>query len=400
LSPLTYAIALSQGQTLASRIDDSPIPIVDAGGTSVPVVANDPHHYLGPVTLRQALGLGLDVPAIRILRSIGNQRFIDLGTSIGIPDFGSRVDYGANYTIANARVSPLEVAQAYAMLANGGVARQPVAIAQILDRTGRVVQQASANPSSALDPGIAFLVTNALTDPTVRPPEIAPTIDVGTPVAAKVTLSDDQHNAWAAGYAANLAIVVWVGNSNGQKLRSSLAAASMWADFTRQALKADVPPSFSVPADVTAVTVCANPACSQKQTELALRGTEKALTAANAAAIAAPVAPTAHENTPLVNREQSPPDQGTTAAPAESTTPVVTGGAIVVPDVAGLSPGQARSRLTAVGLKVAPLIQYQSGASQSASRRAFAIGQVVGTSPAAGQRVAPGTSVVLIVQRN
>jgi membrane peptidoglycan carboxypeptidase len=402
LTPLTYALALQNGQTLASRIDDSPIPIAEAGGSAVPINPNDPHHYLGPVTLRQALGLGLDVPATRILRLVGSQPLIDLGTSLGIADFGDRLDYTANHTIANARVSPLEVAQVYAMLANGGTAEQPIAVQQIRDRAGHLVEQTSASPRGALDPGVAYLVTSVLTDPTVRPPEVAPLVDVGSTVASKVTLSDDQRNAWAAGYVPNLAVVVWVGNSNGKRLTNAAASAEIWADFSRQALKLYPPPAFAAPADVTEVTLCKNPGCSQKQTELALRGTEKAVTAANASAIAAPVAPTIDSKTPLVNRDQSPPADATNAAPSsDNVAPApITGAVIVVPSVAGTTPDQARARLAAAGLGNAPLIQYQSGAGQAGSRRTTAVGKVVGTSPAAGERVAPGTSIVLIVQRN
>src|SRR5262249_57920548 len=118
-------------------------------------------------------------------------------------------------------------------------------------------------------------------------------------------------------------------------------------------------------------------------------------------AIVAPVAPTINSKTPLVNRDQSPPPPPdvTSAVPSDNVAPApITGAVIVVPNVAGTTPDQARARLAAAGLGNALLIQYQSGAGQAGRQRTTAVGKVVGTSPAAGVRAAPPTRTGLIVQ--
>jgi membrane peptidoglycan carboxypeptidase len=297
LRPLTYALALGQGETLDSSLDPTPVGLTPAGATPVAGLAA-PN---SSVTLRQALGGGLDAPATRIMQLVGNQSLIDLGHRIGIADFERRVSYGPNFTIADARVSPLEVAQAYATLADGGVARGPVAVKDVRTPTGQSLPQPAPAVTPALDPGVAYLITTVLTDPSVRPAD-EKALDLGTSVAAQVAESEDRRNAWVAGYSPSLVIVAWVGSVNGQPIADLGPAMQVWGDFARAALKLRPPTGFTRPSDVTSVTLCRNPGCTQKQTELVLKGTEAAETQANAANIAQPTPATGSSKTPLVNR--------------------------------------------------------------------------------------------------
>ncbi len=391
LNPLTYALALERGETLVSRVVDEPQTSLDATGTDLASARSDQHQYLGPVTLRQAIGLGLGAPALHLMTIVGNQSLIDLMTRIGVPNFAQRVSYASNFAIAGARVSPLEVAQVYAALADAGVAHRPIAIERVVDSNERVIYQDQPEQRQALPAGIAYLVSSALADPSVRAPEAENALKLDRPVAVHVATSDDRRDSWAAGYFPNLAVVVWVGSTNGRPLEDIQAAPEIWGSFVREALKFLPPADYTRPSDVAEISLCQNPACTSRRSEIVLKGTEKAAEDANANAIGRSQAGVTSSQTPLVNRAQTnarPPGQ------------IVSSGLVTVPDVTGTTLDQARVRLTAAGLTNSTIVKYVSGAELSAAQRNIAVGQVVATSPAAGERTAPGTSVVLTVRRN
>jgi membrane peptidoglycan carboxypeptidase len=396
LSPLTYALALQGGQTLISRISDPQ-------ATRVAVAQGDSTAPAPPpeVALRDAFGRDLPGPSGLMMRRYGDQNFIDLASRIGLAQFDQRVDYNGGQTIAGARVSPIEVAQVYATFAAAGTAHAPLAIEKVVDSRGQPVAQPAPPPVSALDPGIAYLITTVLSDPTFLPPTLAPTAGVSPEYAARDGLSDDRHDAWAAGYTPNLVAVVWTGNANGQPLTGPETADRIWGDFVQRALATRPAGPFEAPADVVELSLCKNPGCSVKQNQPVLRGTESAVQAENASLVSTPVAASGDSRTPLVNRDASVASQATPApglAAQPSARPI--GGEITIPDVSGTTPDEARQRLSAAGLANAPLIQYASGTNLPAGTRDVAVGQVAGTAPAAGGQAAPGTSIVLIVRRN
>lgn len=387
LSPLTYGLALEHGETLISRLDNSPFGTADVNLPTPPGQAQP-----ALVTLSQALGLGLDAPAMRLMGSVGNQSFIDLGTRLGFADFNRRVLYGPNYTVAGARVSPLEVATAYGMLANEGVAHQPYAIDRVIRPNGQVALGGGDNGSNALDPGAAYLVTTTLTDPAARPPGDNALVDVGQPVAVRV--SSDGLESWAAGYTSDLVVVVWAGNVRGTKIQSAAPAAQIWSAVTRAALQLRPATDDARPANVVTVSLCKNPGCTQKYDQLALAGTETAVRDANAQMVAAGPTPTASSEikTPLVDRPATTPTANAPASAEPSD--------VLVPDVSGLTTDEARQLLGAYGLSSTPLLQYQSGAGVLPGERSVRPGEVIATSPPANQRAAAGSSVLLIVRKN
>lgn len=390
LTPLTYALALQHGETLTSEVIDQPVDTALSGGT----VLNNPadsHHYLGRVSLRQAIGLGLAAPALQLLDTYGSQSLVDLMTRSGITDFGKHAEYTPNLVIAGASVSPLEVAQAYAMLANAGTARPPFAIREVVTPNGQTVYQSTSKPTVALSPGIAYLVTAALTDPAVRPPAVQRALAVDQTVAVHASTSDDQRESWAAAYVPNLAVVVWAGNMKGQPLQDPNVATEILGSFVDGALKQRPSPDFTRPADVALIALCQDPGCTQRQTVPVLQGTEKAAEDANAKAIQQTQTGVTASETPLVNRSQFAAEAGAATAQRAMVT---------VPDVSGESIDQARRTLAAIGLDNAPFVNYVSRADLPQALRDTPDGAIIGTSPAAGSQAAPGTAVILTVRHN
>jgi membrane peptidoglycan carboxypeptidase len=296
-------------------------------------------------------------------------------------------------------VSPLEVAQVYAALANGGVAHPPIAVDRVVDQSGGTVWQPAPAEQPALDPNAAFLVSSVLSDPLYRPMLRDAGPDSST-VAAHTAFSDNHYDSWAAGYDSNLVLVVWIGNASGFALKDSVVASTIWEDIFRDALATHPAVPFDQPPDVVSVDLCANPGCTVKRTEFVIRGTEAIAQAANLATITHPITVISDSRTPLVNR-------GKIAPATASVNPSVTVGGsrsalgqVTVPDVSRTSPDQARQRLATAGLTNATKVQYIAVADLPANLKDLAVGQVAQTVPASGVQVQPGTSVVLVVRPN
>jgi membrane peptidoglycan carboxypeptidase len=383
LSPLTYALALAHGDTLVTPLDRQ---------TAVPGQVASPGSATDVVPLGQALAEGLSAPASFLMAHVGNQAWIDLAARIGLANLAPRLSYSPDLTIAEARVSPMEVAQVYATLAAGGLAHPPTAIDRIVAPGGKAVTVPRLAAKPALDPGVAYLVGLALSNPAWRPPADQAQLALAPPVAAHLGWSQDHRDAWAVGYVPNLVVVVWTGNSNGQALTSTAAAARIWRDYFQGALTLRPPAPVAVPADIVRVSLCQNPACTTTAQEPVLRGTEQQVEAANARAIAEPTVTTGNSLTPLVDRAPTP-----VATPTALAAPVLSG-LVAVPELSGLSLEKARAALSAAGLASAASIQYRSAADLSGTPTTAAVGQVIRTSPAAGTKVAAGTQVVLIVR--
>jgi membrane peptidoglycan carboxypeptidase len=389
LSPLTYVLALGAGQTLNSSVP------VRAPSSTTDVLTGQ-RQPAGATTLADALGRGFEVPAEQMMRLAGNDRFIETLGAIGIPDAPKRVELSGDGVVSGASVTPLEVAQVYAAMANGGVAHQPVAIERVLDQSGKTIWQPEVVEQSALDPNATFLVSTVLADKTYQP-DLG---DIGAEAGAaamRTAFADNRYDSWAAGYDSNLALVVWVGNASGVALKDSDVAASIWSDIFQGALASRPAIPFEPPPDVVSVDLCANPGCTVKHPQFVIRGTEAVAQSANLTTIANPVAVISDSRTPLVNRGKN---ISTTTVASPAAAQQSPGALITVPDVARSTPDQARQRLVAAGLTNAARVQYVSGADLPANLKDVAVGQVAQTLPASGIKVQPGTSVILVVRPN
>jgi membrane peptidoglycan carboxypeptidase len=396
LSPLTFASAIEAGRNLLT-----PIEVPATPGAASDSSAGSTAAATEKVTLADALGRGLTDPTSRLLVETGNQGFLDLADRIGVANVVGRVTYGLGSVIAGVQVTPLEVAQVYAALAAGGVARPPSAIVRVVDSSGQTVTQTDTVGHPALDPGVAYLVSSVLADPKYDDGSGLLPSRAAAPIAARAAIADDRKDAWAAGYTSNLVVVVWAGNVNGLPMTDGSPAVQVWNAFTGGALESRPPGSFSVPADVVDVAVCPNPACASKVSLPAIKGTEKSVQALAAASQANPETVTSNSRTPLVDRSRGvSPAGGPSTAPGVTAVTPTRNGLLTIPDVAGTSPEGAHERLVAAGLVVAPQIQYVSAGELPAGAKNIAVGQVVGTAPGASEQVAAGTSVVLVIRRS
>lgn len=201
--PLLYALALTKGMTAATEIKDAPFS--RAVGSGVHHFKNYSRTYYGDVTLRQALGNSLNIPALKTIEFVGIKTYFDFLRQIGFSHFEKNADfYREGLALGNAEVTLPELSRAYLMLANGGILKPLRAFkGQECETEKRVLPETAAT-----------LIGNILSDPLARQLEFGADSILNFPVqtAVKTGTSTDYRDAWAMGYNADFVAGVWLGN--------------------------------------------------------------------------------------------------------------------------------------------------------------------------------------------
>lgn len=237
IKPITYAAAFEQGLTPATIVWDIPTSFpLDSGETYEPNNYDDRFH--GPVRVRDALANSYNVPAVKVLNAVGLQTMVDKAHAMGIT--GLRQDpynyYGLALTLGGGEVSLLDLSTAYATLANGGghVPRTPVR--RIVDGAGDIIyERGLVEPTPAVDPGAAYLVTDILSDAEARRPAFGANnpLELNRPAAVKTGTTSDFRDNWTIGYTPDVVVGVWTGNADNapmQDVSGVDGAAPLWRE--------------------------------------------------------------------------------------------------------------------------------------------------------------------------
>ncbi|UCG26152.1 MAG: transglycosylase domain-containing protein [Chloroflexota bacterium] len=248
---LTYAAALSaqpeqdrRSWTAADILWDVPVEYPQLDGVVYEPVNYD-RRFHGPVRLRDALANSYNVPAVLLLQDIGISSVLEMAGRLGISSFEHDPQrYGLSLTLGGGEVSPLELTSAYAVFANGGYRLPPVAILRVVDGEGTTLYEYQPPaPEPALDPGVAYMISDILDDDLARTPAMGRDnpLELSFPAAVKTGTSNEARDNWTVGYTPGLAVGVWAGNNdNGETLNVSglTAAAPLWSAYM-QAIYSD-----------------------------------------------------------------------------------------------------------------------------------------------------------------
>ena len=244
LKPFLYSSSLEKGYSPATLILDAPLdmPGEDAGRTWSP--QNDDGVFDGPITMRRALAHSKNVPSVRLLRAVSVPYMHDYLGKFGF-DVARHPD---NLTMAlgTGAVTPLQMAGAYAVFANGGFKVQPYLISKIEDARGVVISEtkppaASAEANRVIDARNAFVTDSMLRDVTRYGTGADATKKLARgDIAGKTGTTSDAMDGWFAGYGANLVAVAWMGydepKSLGGREFGATLAMPIWIDYMRVAL--------------------------------------------------------------------------------------------------------------------------------------------------------------------
>ncbi|WBV70175.1 penicillin-binding protein 1A [Legionella pneumophila] len=269
--PFVYAAALNNGYNLATLINDAPIVVDDPSQPNLWRPHNVNLKFNGPTRLKQALVQSKNLVSIRILDDIGIDYTIDFLTRFGFNK--KSLPRALSLALGSLSISPMDLTTAYAVFANGGYKVEPYLIDHITDADGKILLQ--AKPSVVCDPcdkdkvdastlaprviseDIAFLMNTALRDVIQHGTGRAARVLNRQDIAGKTGTTNDQVDAWFAGFNSNLVVTTWIGFDNPKSLHEYAAnlALPLWIDFMKVALKDKPETELKQPENVIAVRI-------------------------------------------------------------------------------------------------------------------------------------------------
>ena len=233
--PFVFAAALENRFTPNTIIEDSPIMVGDWEPE------NYNRNYNGKVTLRYVAEQSLNVPTVKIAQKIGVDKAIYYAQEMGISTFvldGATNDRGLATSLGGLTrgLTPLELTSAYGTFANQGVHVEPTAIIKVLDRNGKILEQAKPKQKNVISEASANDLTSMLQGVITRGTGTGAAID--RPAAGKTGTTSDYCDAWFVGYTTDLVAGVWVGcddNSALDGMTGGNLPASVWQAFMERA---------------------------------------------------------------------------------------------------------------------------------------------------------------------
>jgi penicillin-binding protein 1A len=253
MKPFIYSAAVEKGIGPGSQIEDTPLSIDN--GANVWAPQNDDNVYDGSVSLRTGLAKSKNVVAVRVLQTIGLQYGREF-----LPRFGfDLAKQPENLTLAlgTGSVTPLQLAGAYAVFANGGFAVKPYLIQKVVDQRGKVWFEAQPKAQErVLDVRNAFLVDQMLREVVRSGTGAQVTQKLGRrDLAGKTGTTSDAVDGWFAGYGGNTVAVAWMGYDEPKSLGGREFGATLslpiWIDYMRAVLAGKPENQLAPPAGVT-----------------------------------------------------------------------------------------------------------------------------------------------------
>ena len=252
--PFIYSASLERGLSPATIINDAPISF-DAGQTGGQAwePKNYDSKYDGPMTMRKGLMKSKNMISIRILHKIGAKYGQEYATRFGF-DADKNPPY-LTLALGAGNVTPLQMAGAYAVFANGGYKINPYLIAKVTDSDGNILSQAKPDlageeANRVIDERNAFMMNSMLND-VVRFGTANKAMALKRPdLAGKTGTTNDSIDAWFAGYQAKLVGIAWIGYDQprnlGNRETGGGLALPIWINYMAKALK-------SIPVEERAV---------------------------------------------------------------------------------------------------------------------------------------------------
>jgi 1A family penicillin-binding protein len=242
---VTYALALENGFTPATILDDSPVVYSFPGLPSYAPINYD-NKFHGPTPLRYALGNSYNIPAVKVAAKLGVRQIIQKGRLMGIESWIDESRYGLSITLGGAEVTMTDMAEVFGTLANEGKRKDLVPILEVTDYTGKVYERTKEERGvQAVKPEVAWLMSNILSDNAARANAFgtqSTLVIPGKTVSVKTGTSNDKRDNWTIGYTPSILAAVWVGNNDNTPMNPYLSsgvtgAAPIWHDMMVELLK-------------------------------------------------------------------------------------------------------------------------------------------------------------------
>jgi len=235
IKPLLYALALQRGYTAATILDDSPVVFSIPGSEPYRPVNYD-NRFHGKIPLRYALANSYNVPAVKVLATLGVDSFIDFATKMGISTWKDRSRFGLSLALGGGEVTMVDMAKAFGVLANQGEQVDLISYLKIKNSLLETIDEPTIKRVCRLNPGISYIISDILSDNFARTWAFGPNSYLEIPgykVAVKTGTTNDKRDNWTVGYTPEFLVVVWVGNNDNSPMNPYLTsgitgAAPIW----------------------------------------------------------------------------------------------------------------------------------------------------------------------------
>ena len=274
--PFIYSAALEQGMTPATVINDAPVVFDDPGLEDTWRPENYSGKFFGPTRLREALVHSRNLVSIRVLRAIGINSTLNYLSRFGFDK--NTLPRNLSLALGSGAVTPLNLASGYTVFANGGYRVTPYFIDHVEDIDGNVLM--TANPDRVcrdcntppadqtqaehIAPRVitaqnTYLMTSMMRDVIRRGTGRKARVLHRHDIAGKTGTTNDQRDAWFAGFSPSVVTVSWVGFDDTHPLgfgeTGGRAALPMWIDFMRAALHGVPDHPFEQPPGLVTVRI-------------------------------------------------------------------------------------------------------------------------------------------------
>ena len=281
--PFVYAAAMDPSRegeplTAASILNDSPITVETGKDQWQP--RNYDNTFHGLVSVRTALMESYNIPAVRAAIDAGMDNVIQMASKIGVE---SRLEPYPSISLGSFEVTPLEIAFAYSVFANGGVRSAPVTILAVATRDGKVLENRVVEMNRVAPAGVCYVINDILRD-VIREGTGSGVRALGFrgDFAGKTGTTNDYRDAWFVGYSPSILSLVWVGYDDNSSLglSGSSGAVPIWADYMKRISGLISESEFRRPEDIVEREIdpttgfLTAPFCPGKRMEVFVAGTE------------------------------------------------------------------------------------------------------------------------------
>jgi penicillin-binding protein 1A len=241
--PFIYSSSLEKGLSPSTVINDAPMTFTQTGG-QVWQPKNYGNKYEGPITMRHALQKSINMVSIRILQRVGVNYAQEYITRFGF-DAAKNPPY-LTLALGAGNVTPLQMASAYSVFANGGYKINPYLITKVTDGSGTLMSQARPDKAGdeanrVIDPRNAFVMDSMLRSVVSGGTGFKAMSLKRTDLAGKTGTTNDSMDAWFAGYQPKLVGIAWIGydqpKSLGDRETGGGLALPIWINYMAKALK-------------------------------------------------------------------------------------------------------------------------------------------------------------------
>ncbi len=279
--PFIFLAAIESGYTPADILLDAPV-VLDLPNGDVWKPSNFTEKFEGEVSLRHSLNFSINIAAIRLLMALGPVSAINYAHMLGIK---SRLENVYALALGVSEVTLIELTNAYATIASGGVRSEPILVKKVLDREGKVLEENFAYREEVLDRQTNYMITNLL-ESVVNEGygRTARRMGFMEPAAGKTGTTDGCTDAWFVGFSNEIAVGVWAGfdekRSMGRRMTGGRVSVPTWTHIMKAYYRDHRGEPFFEPEGIVHQVICeesgllATRGCSRFRREVFIEGTE------------------------------------------------------------------------------------------------------------------------------